>query len=395
MHLSLQKLFYAFGIFISLFAILILAKSVLIPCAFAVLIAFILFPVVQKFESWGANEIVSAALSILGLALIIGGGILLFSNQVIQLSEDLDHFHIKILNVFADATVLINENMGFVPHLEKGELLTKIEQWLSGSAGSLLSQTFNSTASFVFGLLMSVVYTFLILIYRNGLVQALITFYPQEHRDRALHMLKSVQQVGQKYFFGMMVVLVIVGFVNSIGLWIIGVDNPFLFGFLAAVLTLIPYAGTLLGAIIPILYSFLTYDSVWMPISIGLFFWFVQVIESNFLTPKIVGGNLKLNALVSIMSIIIGASVWGIGGMILFLPLVAMFKAVCEEYAELKRNLKDDDRTISEVQEHDLYDLGFELDNDTLVDSQLGDITQDDIEIEVIRTKKKMKEAAE
>jgi predicted PurR-regulated permease PerM len=336
MHLSLQKLFYAFGIFISLFAILILAKSVLIPCAFAVLIAFILFPVVQKFESWGANEIVSAALSILGLALIIGGGILLFSNQVIQLSEDLDHFHVKIVNVFADATVLINENMGFVPHLEKGELLTKIEQWLSGSAGSLLSRTFNSTASFVFGLLMSVVYTFLILIYRNGLVQALITFYPQEHRDRALHMLKSVQQVGQKYFFGMMVVLVIVGFVNSIGLWIIGVDNPFLFGFLAAVLTLIPYAGTLLGAIIPILYSFLTYDSVWMPISIGLFFWFVQVIESNFLTPKIVGGNLKLNALVSIMSIIIGASVWGIGGMILFLPLVAMFKAVCEEYAELK-----------------------------------------------------------
>ena len=65
-----------------------------------------------------------------------------------------------------------------------------------------------------------------------------------------------------------------------------------------------------------------------------------------------------------------------------------------EEYAELKRSLKDDDRTISEVQEHDLYDLGFELNNDTLVDSQLGDITHDDIEIQVIRTKKKVLEAA-
>ncbi|MBK9254979.1 MAG: AI-2E family transporter [Saprospiraceae bacterium] len=336
MNLSFQKAFYVIATFIGLFAILILAKAVLIPIAFAFLIAFILFPVVRKFESWGTNEIVSASLSILGLALIIGGGVFLFSNQVILLSEDLNHFQVKILDVFADATLLINKNIGFLPHLEKGELLDKIKNWLSGSASSLLSQTFNSTASFVFGLLMSVIYTFLILIYRNGLVRALTSFYPPEHRERAFRLFKSVQQVGQKYLFGMMVVLVILGFVNSIGLWIIGIDNPFLFGFLAAVLALIPYAGTLLGAAIPILYSFLTFDSIWMPISIFFFFWFVQVIESNFLTPKIVGGNLKLNALTSILSIIIGASVWGIAGMILFLPLVAMFKAVCEEYIELK-----------------------------------------------------------
>jgi predicted PurR-regulated permease PerM len=336
MNLSFQKVFYVIATFIGLFAILILAKAVLIPIAFALLIAFILFPVVRKFESWGANEIVSASLSILGLALIIGGGVFLFSNQVILLSEDLNHFRIKILGVFADATLLINKNFGFLPHLEKGELLDKIKNWLSGSASSLLSQTFNNTASFVLGLLMSVIYTFLILIYRNGLVRALTSFYPQEHRERAFKMFKSVQQVGQKYLLGMMVVLVILGFVNSIGLWIIGIDNPFLFGFLAAVLAIIPYAGTLLGAAIPILYSFITFDSIWMPITIAIFFWLVQVIESNFLTPKIVGGNLKINALTSILSIIIGASVWGIAGMILFLPFAAMLKTVCEQYIELK-----------------------------------------------------------
>ena len=336
MNLSFQKVFYVIATFIGLFAILILAKAVLIPIAFAFLIAFILFPVVRKFESWGANEIVSASLSILGLALIIGGGVFLFSNQVILLSEDLNHFKIKILGVFADATLLINKNFGFLPHLEKGELLDKIKNWLSGSASSLLSQTFNNTASFVLGLLMSVIYTFLILIYRNGLVRALTSFYPQEHRERAFKMFKSVQQVGQKYLLGMMVVLVILGFVNSIGLWIIGIDNPFLFGFLAAVLAIIPYAGTLLGAAIPILYSFITFDSIWMPITIAIFFWLVQVIESNFLTPKIVGGNLKINALTSILSIIIGASVWGIAGMILFLPFAAMLKTVCEQYIELK-----------------------------------------------------------
>jgi predicted PurR-regulated permease PerM len=131
-------------------------------------------------------------------------------------------------------------------------------------------------------------------------------------------------------------VIVILGFANSIGLWIIGLDNPFLFGFLAAVLALIPYAGTTLGAAIPILYAFISYDSLLMPVTIAIYFWFVQFIESNFLTPKIVGGNLNINALTSILSIIIGASVWGIAGMIIFLPFAAMLRVVCEEYEELK-----------------------------------------------------------
>jgi predicted PurR-regulated permease PerM len=336
MHLSFQKTFYAIATIIGLFAILILAKSVLIPIAFAFLIAFILFPVARKFESWGSNEIVSAFLSILSLLLIIGGAIFLFSNQIIQLSENLTDFKSKILDVFTDATLLINKNVGFLPELEKGELFNKIKNWLNESAGTLLSQTFSSTANIIFGLLTSIIFTFLILIYRKGLVRALVRFYPKENREKSLTMFKSVQKVGQQYLFGMLVIVVILGFVNSIGLLIIGIDSPFLFGFLAAVLAIIPYAGTFLGAAIPVLYSFISHDSLWMPITIALFFWLVQVVESNFLTPKIVGGNLKINALTSILSIIIGASVWGIAGMILFLPFAAMLKAVCEEYEELK-----------------------------------------------------------
>ena len=108
MHLSFQKVFYVLATVVSLFAILILAKAILIPIAFAFLIAFILYPVARKFEFWGANEIVSAILSILGLFLIVGAAIFLFSNQIIQLSENLTDFKVKILNVFADTTLFIN-----------------------------------------------------------------------------------------------------------------------------------------------------------------------------------------------------------------------------------------------------------------------------------------------
>lgn len=336
MHLSFQKIFYVIASIIGIFTILILAKSVLVPLAFAFLIAFILYPIARKYESWGVNEIFSALLSILTLFIVIGGGVYLFSNQIIQISENLTDFKADILSVFADATLFINKNFGFLPPLEKGELLDKIKNWLSNSAGKMLSQTFSSTANIIFGVLTSFVFAFLILIYRKGMIRALVSFYPQEHRDIALKMFKSIQHVGQQYLFGMIVIIVIVGLLNSIGLWIIGIDNPFLFGFLASFLTLIPYVGTYFGASIPILYSLIANDSIWMPIIIAIFFWFVQFLEGNFLTPKIVGGNLKINAFTSILSIIIGASVWGIAGMVLFLPFAAMFKVVCDEYEELK-----------------------------------------------------------
>ncbi|MFP4468691.1 MAG: AI-2E family transporter [Bacteroidales bacterium] len=336
MHLSFQKVFYVIATVMALIAILILAKTVLIPLAFAFLIAFILYPLTLRFESWGASQIVSAFLSVMTLLLIIGGGLFLFSNQLMQFSEHLTEFKEKLLEVFTDFTVYINQNVEVLPQLEESEFFDRIKTWLNESAGTLVSQTFSSTANVIFGLFTSLLFAFLVLIYRHGMIRALIHFYPREHREKALNMLRSVQKVGQQYLFGMLAIVLILGLMNSIGLLIIGLENPFLFGYLASVLALIPYIGTFTGAAIPVIYSFITYDSIWMPITIALFFWGVQLIESNFLTPKIVGGHLNLNAFTAILSIIIGASVWGIAGMILFLPLTAMLKTVCQEYEELK-----------------------------------------------------------
>src|SRR5665647_2383791 len=90
-------------------------------------------------------------------------------------------------------------------------------------------------------LLATIVFTFLFLIYRDGLTMAFLAFSPEKKRDRVLRMFKSVQQVGQKYLFGMVILTVVIGLANSLGLMIIGIDNPFLFGFLGAALAIIPY----------------------------------------------------------------------------------------------------------------------------------------------------------
>jgi len=336
MNLSFQKIFYSIAIVFAIFAILIFAQPILVPLSVSLLMSFILLPLAKKFESWRINRIPAVFLSIFAVTIIVGGVIYFFSTQIINLSEEFSMFKEKILGVFADVTLYANNNLKFVPNLGKYEITDQIKSWVNNSAGSLLSKTFNSTASIIAGLLITIVFTFLLLIYRKGLTQAFVLFFPKDKRATALKMFKNVQQVGQKYLLGMATIILILGFVDSIGLWIIGIDNPFLFGFLAAFLAIIPYVGTVLGASIPVLYAFVTFESTWPAVAVAIFFWGVQVIENNILTPKIVGGRLKVNALIAILSIITGASVWGVAGMILFLPFASMLKVVCEEYEELK-----------------------------------------------------------
>ena len=336
MSLSFQKLFFAIATVIALFAIMISAKIILIPLGLALLISFILLPLTEKLESWGMNKIFASFFSILTLVVIIGGGIFFFSNQIIELSKAFSDFQDKITGLFTDVILYINNHVSFVSDIQRDGLLNQIREWLKESAVSLVKNTFNSTATFLAGLLATIVYTFLILIYRNGLTQAFIKFSPDDKRDRVLNMFKNVQKVGQKYLSGMFMLIIVLGFANSIGLWIIGIDSPFLFGFLAATLSIIPYIGTTLGASIPVLYAFMSHDALWVPLAVIALFWSVQLIETNFLSPKIVGGSLKVNALAAILSLIVGALVWGVAGMILFMPFAAMLKVICEEYEELK-----------------------------------------------------------
>ncbi len=336
MKLSFQKLFYVIVTIFALFAIMVLAKPILIPLSVALLISFILLPLAKKFETWNISKILAAFLSIFSVILLIAGVLYFFSTQLINMSKEFRDFKDEIISVFADVTVFINNNVSFVENLERDELLNRMKEWASSSTGFLIQKTVSNTATFFAGLMATIVFIFLFLIYRDGLTHAFLAFSPKDKRNRVFKMFKSVQQVGQKYLFGMLLLTIIIGLANSIGLLIIGIDNPFLFGFLGAVLAIIPYIGAVMGALIPAIYALVSYDSIWMPVAVAILFYAVQLVTDNFLSPKIVGGSLKLNALTVILSLFIGASVWGIAGMILFLPLAAMLRVVCEEFDELK-----------------------------------------------------------
>lgn len=336
MTLSFQKLFFALAFIFGLFAIMVIAKTVLIPLSMALLLSFILFPIVKKLENWGLGKLFAAFLTLLVLFIVIGGSITLFSAQIMNLSDQFQDFTGKIMNTLSDIVVFINDNVNFIDELKREELVENGKEYLKESSGTLIQNTFSGSASFFAGLISTIIFTFLFLIYRAGLTSAIVAFGDDDHRGKILRMLKNIQSVGQKYLSGMFLLIIILGFANSLGLWIIGIDSPFFFGFLAAILSIIPYVGTTIGAVIPVLYAFMTSESLWVPGAVIILFWGIQLIESNFLSPKIVGSSLNLNALAAILSLLIGASVWGVAGMILFLPFAAILKVICEEFYQLK-----------------------------------------------------------
>ncbi|HET8861267.1 AI-2E family transporter [Marivirga sp.] len=350
MKLSFRNSFFTLAFVGLLIAFMVVAKHILIPIGIALLLAFILFPIHKKLRKWGVGNIFSGFLSILVLVIIIGGGITFFSAEIIALSDEISNFGEKLSKLYADVIFYINQNVSLVEDLNKDQLLKDLKSWMKNSAGSLLGGTFSSTANFFTGLVTMFIYLFLFLIYHEGLVRAFLKFSPSEKRGQFFEMLKGVQQVGQKYLSGMLILIVILGTVNSVGLWIIGIDSPFLFGFLAASLSIIPFIGTTLGASIPVLYAFMSHDQLWVPLAVAILFWVIQILESNFLNPKIVGNSVNVNAFAAILSLIIGAAIWGVAGMVLFLPFAAMLKVVCEEYESLQpvallignKNFQDD-----------------------------------------------------
>lgn len=356
MSVSVQKLFYAIAVVFGLFAILILAKPVLIPLAFALLFAFILYPLTKKLEHWGVGKLPAAFISLFVFILIIGGSLFFFSAQLIRISDDFSDFGQKISRLFADLIFYLNDHFAFSRELNKDDLWNSINKWLGDSAAYLIGSTFSSTTTFLAQLVATIVYTFLLLVDRGGLTQAVMKFSSEEKQTQMLKMLRNVQKIGQKYLSGVLIIILILGVVNSAGLWIIGIDHPFLFGFLAASLTIIPYVGTTFGASIPVLYAFMSHDSLWVPFAVFILFWSVQLIESNFLSPKIVGGSVNVNALAAILSLIIGAMVWGVAGMILFLPFTAVLKVVCQEYVQLRPIAM-----LIETRDHKKHSYGFAL----------------------------------
>jgi predicted PurR-regulated permease PerM len=223
-----------------------------------------------------------------------------------------------------------------VSEANQAKLMTRLTDELAGGTLSVIRDAITFSAWTAVALVLIPVYTVLILFYRHHWVKVLYRVFPAERSENTKEILTLTIQAYFNFIKGMGIVYLVVGILNSAGLLLLGVPHPVLFGFIASVLTFVPYVGIIIGSLLPIAMAWTTYDSVWYPIGVVAIFTFVQYLEANVIFPVAVSNRLKVNTLVVLLAIFTGGVLWGVSGMILFVPFVGIAKLIADHNHRLK-----------------------------------------------------------
>lgn len=316
-------------------AVVYWAQSLLKPIAFAVILALLLRPVCSYLEKKKIPTAVAILFTLASLILVVFSLLTLFSAQLIFLFRDLQDFQSKILLMMAEIQILIFQNLP-LSEAEMTDLTRQGKSQLLSLSGTLLAPTLGASGNLLASTGLTLVYVFFFLLYRKSILAFILLFQAEEKKERTRQFLIQVNRVIIRYFIGLLMVILIMGGLNSLGLWLIGVEHPLLFGFFAAGLTIIPYLGTYIGGALPVLFVVLTRGE-WLPgVYVAGWFILVQALESNWITPRIIGNQVSVNALFAFMALIIGGLLWGVAGMILFIPFTAVLKILFDHSDSLR-----------------------------------------------------------
>lgn len=321
--------------FVLLAVVLYFGRLIFIPLSFALLISFILYPVCRWLEKKGINQIIAIAISLTIVFLIMVSILSLLVFQIKEFALEWDTFKEKIIEAINQMSLFIFQYFN-ITNNEQAVFLKNLISHSENQALSILKTTFYSLSQTLFYIIIIPVFSALILFHRSMFKDALLQFFPIDQKEKILEILLETIHAYHNFIKGMFLVYLIVGILNSIGLLIIGIPHPFMFGFVAAILTFIPYIGIMVSALLPIAISWITFNSIWYPIGVIAVFSIVQILEAYIIFPYVVGNRLKINTLIIIIMITLGGILWGAAGMILFIPFTSIIKLIADRTESLK-----------------------------------------------------------
>lgn len=316
--------------------ILIYGKFILMPVAFSAFFAMLLNPLVKVFERMKVGRAFSIILTLLLVVTIFAGILSLISAQFIQFSERIPEVTEKLKTVSTEAIVFMEETVG-ISQEDQSQYLQQGVNNLIDKSGNLASSLVSATTNIFTVATLLPIFIFFMLYYQEmyrTFFQKL--FEVKGKNSKVDRMLDQVQEVTQNYLLGMLTVIGILAILNTTGLFIVGLDHALFFGVFASLLAIIPYIGIIIGALPPLLFALLLTDSLLTPVFVIAVFATVQFLEGNFITPKIIGSKVSINPFVAMVALIVGGQLWGISGMILFVPLIGILKVVFDQISELK-----------------------------------------------------------
>lgn len=315
--------------------ILYFGSVLFIPLAYALLISFILYPFCAWLERRGVSRMLSITIGLGSLVLLLAGVVAVLAKQLVDFAGEWDNLQPKFVHSLTSLREFLSMSLN-ISKQQQDEWFSKLPEQLANNFFSIARGAISiSATSLVMGILIPV-YVALILYYRQLWKLILCRLLPSQSSESVTSMLKGTIDTYYNFIKGMAIVYLVVGLLNSLGLLALGIPHAFLFGFVASILTFIPYVGIIVGALLPISIAWITHDSVWYPVAVAGVFTFVQYLEANLIFPFAVGNRLKVNTMAVLVSIFVGGILWGVSGMILFVPFVGILKLIAHSNPKLE-----------------------------------------------------------
>jgi len=318
-----------------LFTILYVARSIFVPIVFATILAVVLHPVVNFFVAKKINRVIAILFTLFLTFLIIAAFGALLISQASRFSDSLPLLADKFTGMLNQAIAWVSGHFDINAH--------KLDDWIIKTRGELIDKgsaeignALVSLGSLLVVIFLIPVYVFMLLFYHPILIEFIHRLFSSGQQSKVSEIVSQIKTVIQRYLIGLIIEAGIVAALNTAALLILGIEYALLLGLIGAFLNIIPYIGGIVAVALPMIVALVTKDSAWYAVYVLVIYYIIQLVDNNYIVPKIVASKVKLNALFSLMVVIAGNALWGIPGMFISIPLLAIVKLVCDHVEPLK-----------------------------------------------------------
>jgi predicted PurR-regulated permease PerM len=315
--------------------LLIIGQEIIAPLLFATIIAILLNSLVLVFERLKLPRIVAITVSVFAAVVFVIGFGYFITSQVSQFAAAVPQLEAKLNGYIADLSKWLGTEF-HVTAVTIAKWKTDIRNTIFSNSGAMIGQTLTTITGFLVVITLLPVYVWLILYYQPLLLEFIRKVFGRTNQEAVGEVLIETRGIIQSYLTGLMIEVVIVSTLATISLLILDIDYAFLLGIIAGLFNMIPYIGGIVGVALPMSIALLTKDDPIYALWIMIAYLIIQFIDNNIIVPKIVAAKVKVNALISVIVVVVGGALWGIPGMFLSIPLTAIVKVICDRIEPLK-----------------------------------------------------------
>ncbi|TEW64743.1 AI-2E family transporter [Mucilaginibacter phyllosphaerae] len=326
----IQSTAVLFGLILLVYVLSTLA-DILVPLAFAAFLAILLNPLCNRLQRYKIPKFLAIVIAMLIMILAIATVFYFLSTQIVQFGDSLPMLQKKFESITTELKNWLQTTFG----LEIAKQEQMLKEALNHSQ-AMVGRTLNGVLGTLAIIFLLPVYIFLMLFYKTLILNFLYEVFSEENSKKVSDVLSETKTAIQSYIVGLLIEMIIVAIMNSAALVLLGVKYGILIGCIGAILNLIPYLGGIIAIALPVLMATVTKDGYSTQLGIIIAYIVIQFIDNNILVPRIVSSKVQINALMSIIVVLLGNQLWGVSGMFLSIPFVAVLKIIFDRIDDLK-----------------------------------------------------------